>query len=178
MLRDHLPLEQGLRLPPLIDIANGLDLRDHLPLEQGLRHSEDSEEPEEPAELRDHLPLEQGLRPAGITSNELDLRAQRPSAIRTRIKTRLNRLRDHFISLRDHLPLEQGLRPTNQPPTHRQSSGLRDHLPLEQGLRHSEERSYSLLRSLRDHLPLEQGLRQARAGPQCRQNGCSETICH
>ena len=61
LLREYLPLEQGLRLDQAIHIVIGVRLREYLPLEQGLRpiHSRvilcyKS--------LREYLPLEQGLR--------------------------------------------------------------------------------------------------------------------
>ena len=39
-LRDHLPLEQGLRRTNCRGNDSASDLRDHLPAEQGLRHIE------------------------------------------------------------------------------------------------------------------------------------------
>ena len=60
-------------------------VRDHIPLEQGLRLLSF------PAEgisafVRDHIPLEQGLRLEAGT-DELAVLCQRPYSIRTRIKT-------------------------------------------------------------------------------------------
>ena len=37
-VRDHIPLEQGLRLDPLVALGKCHVVRDHIPLEQGLRH--------------------------------------------------------------------------------------------------------------------------------------------
>ena len=37
-VRDHIPLEQGLRLQALEDCGFDYHVRDHIPLEQGLRH--------------------------------------------------------------------------------------------------------------------------------------------
>ena len=85
-VRDHIPLEQGLRLVSSISPAHWIRVRDHIPLEQGLR----------PA-----------LRAALIES----ITCQRPYSIRTRIKTQ--NLRYHLQTeyhVRDHIPLEQGLR--------------------------------------------------------------------
>ena len=62
-VRDHIPLEQGLRLAHKSDKSCDVVVRDHIPLEQGLRHHSFG--------LRDE-------RFAG----------QRPYSIRTRIKTR------------------------------------------------------------------------------------------
>ena len=84
-------------------------LRDHLPLEQGLRPRELKQRDVLPG-LRDHLPLEQGLRPRLPAEVNLQLLAQRPSAIRTRIKTGTCPVPQRYSQLRDHLPLEQGLR--------------------------------------------------------------------
>ena len=60
-VRDHIPLEQGLRPRPAPRTGTPRLVRDHIPLEQGLRQ----------LQLvaisglnlvRDHIPLEQGLR--------------------------------------------------------------------------------------------------------------------
>ena len=61
-LREHIPLEQGLRLPLLEmnDLLYNI-LREHIPLEQGLRPSS-SLRPRRKNSLREHIPLEQGLR--------------------------------------------------------------------------------------------------------------------
>ena len=61
---------------------------------------------------------------------------QRPSAIRTRIKTTpLLCSQKSAADLRDHLPLEQGLRLSGFTVQTLTAFELRDHLPLEQGLR-------------------------------------------
>ena len=85
-VRDHIPLEQGLRLKAE-DMANMLyDVRDHIPLEQGLR------------------PYPDGLMSNGV-------HGQRPYSIRTRIKTGgVSGSKDCYSVVRDHIPLEQGLR--------------------------------------------------------------------
>ena len=61
-------------------------VRDHIPLEQGLRlallHSAATA-----AEVRDHIPLEQGLRPIRQITVYRSILCQRPYSIRTRIKT-------------------------------------------------------------------------------------------
>ena len=61
-VRDHIPLEQGLR--PFSNVSGVYPdvVRDHIPLEQGLRLY-----PTPPLKgllmaVRDHIPLEQGLR--------------------------------------------------------------------------------------------------------------------
>ena len=60
-VRDHIPLEQGLR-PALFRMADkSRNVRDHIPLEQGLRH--------------------------GIAYEKVRDLSQRPYSIRTRIKT-------------------------------------------------------------------------------------------
>ena len=62
-LREHLPLQQGLR-PCLIledeHVTHGL--REHLPLQQGLRQPREDSKHLIFSELREHLPLQQGLR--------------------------------------------------------------------------------------------------------------------
>ena len=37
LVRDHIPLEQGLRRPFTLDPEKVEEVRDHIPLEQGLR---------------------------------------------------------------------------------------------------------------------------------------------
>ena len=85
-VREHIPLEQGLRRYHTTDYRRKfLSVREHIPLEQGLR-------PEilfcYPAldSVREHIPLEQGLRP--ILAHTCALNG--------------------FV--REHIPLEQGLR--------------------------------------------------------------------
>ena len=61
-------------------------LRDHLPLKQGLRHCE-AIVIHFFLNLRDHLPLKQGLRLAVIVTDLNEVDSPRPSSIKTRIKT-------------------------------------------------------------------------------------------
>ncbi len=96
----------------LIAIRRSFNLfvRDHLPLKQGLRlvivfpHIRN-------AVVRDHLPLKQGLRRFALYYIQHFTHCQRPSSIKTRIKTP-NPLSLNLCSpyVRDHLPLKQGLR--------------------------------------------------------------------
>ena len=60
-VRDHIPLEQGLRLTCCYLFFHGQVVRDHIPLEQGLR-LEVARANLDPIKVRDHIPLEQGLR--------------------------------------------------------------------------------------------------------------------
>ena len=85
LLREYLPLKQGLRLLKFNNIHNNMHLREYLPLKQGLR----------PTYLvvfinngwlREYLPLKQGLRPHGCL------------------------LSTRCVALREYLPLKQGLR--------------------------------------------------------------------
>ena len=85
-VRDHIPLEQGLRLN-----INSYDefvkfVRDHIPLEQGLRLDTLNKKLDGTG-VRDHIPLEQGLRPRSSAMASSDQPCQRPYSIRTRIKT-------------------------------------------------------------------------------------------
>ena len=61
LVRDHLPLKQGLRLI-ILRVINSFTVRDHLPLKQGLRRGMVTFSEEDSASVRDHLPLKQGLR--------------------------------------------------------------------------------------------------------------------
>ena len=61
VVRDHIPLEQGLR-PIKVNASSKVDqVRDHIPLEQGLRRKS-SDSISNSIVVRDHIPLEQGLR--------------------------------------------------------------------------------------------------------------------
>ena len=85
-LRDHLPLQQGLRLLYVLDRFKNPCLRDHLPLQQGLRQAVYTEVAHV-EDLRDHLPLQQGLRLLILHSEINHIESPRPSSITTRIKT-------------------------------------------------------------------------------------------
>ena len=87
MLRDHLPLQQGLRQLYSEHFRCLRLLRDHLPLQQGLRHLYTSFSLFQYMVLRDHLPLQQGLRQMLIPLSNAFQEPQRPSSITTRIKT-------------------------------------------------------------------------------------------
>ena len=86
-------------------------VRDHIPLEQGLRHTATDADLRPRFTVRDHIPLEQGLRHKVRLVMNICLESQRPYSIRTRIKT-YQRCYLHYQShpVRDHIPLEQGLR--------------------------------------------------------------------
>ena len=60
-VRDHIPLEQGLRHSYLIKAIVITTVRDHIPLEQGLR-PKCLQCASGSIYVRDHIPLEQGLR--------------------------------------------------------------------------------------------------------------------
>ena len=60
-VRDHIPLEQGLRHRPEPLFVQKQNVRDHIPLEQGLRRLRRKLLRRKPL-VRDHIPLEQGLR--------------------------------------------------------------------------------------------------------------------
>jgi len=117
----------------LLAVPRGLRVRDHIPLEQGLRLNYNI--PNRLAlEVRDHIPLEQGLRPRSATRPARSA-GQRPYSIRTRIKTCRTGATCRSSGVRDHIPLEQGLRRSELLRSN-ESPIVRDHIPLEQGLRH------------------------------------------
>ena len=66
IVRDHIPLEQGLRLGSYLKAHCLFGVRDHIPLEQGLRLSR----------VRDHIPLEQGLRPGSRYTSTYSLSSE------------------------------------------------------------------------------------------------------
>ena len=85
-------------------------VRDHIPLEQGLRLNIPPPSLICRMKVRDHIPLEQGLRPPSPTIDQSILASQRPYSIRTRIKTNKELDATDRPWVRDHIPLEQGLR--------------------------------------------------------------------
>ena len=108
-VRDHIPLEQGLRLDEFKKRLHLRNVRDHIPLEQGLRLLL-LDLLGVKGEVRDHIPLEQGLRRRVQAPGSWQGGRQRPYSIRTRIKTQDDRCRYAGQLVRDHIPLEQGLR--------------------------------------------------------------------
>ncbi len=93
VVREHLPLQQGLRQRPQSDASRSLHVREHLPLQQGLRLQQFRRKAFG-LTVREHLPLQQGLRP------------YTPKFFSCSSK------------VREHLPLQQGLRHF-QPPIER-----------------------------------------------------------
>ena len=85
-VREHIPLEQGLRLDVIVEVRNDSFVREHIPLEQGLRPRVNFAARSAFVKVREHIPLEQGLRRA------LRVPCQR------------------LPTVREHIPLEQGLR--------------------------------------------------------------------
>ena len=61
-VRDHIPLEQGLRHIRAQPSTMWSRVRDHIPLEQGLRRFRALIHGDVLFFVRDHIPLEQGLR--------------------------------------------------------------------------------------------------------------------
>ncbi len=62
-VREHIPLEQGLRLCCLfIFWSEDFGIREHIPLEQGLRLKNYEVGTNKLLDIREHIPLEQGLR--------------------------------------------------------------------------------------------------------------------
>ena len=85
-VRDHIPLEQGLRLYSFFIFVFLVNVRDHIPLEQGLRRFVKLPFTGVSCSVRDHIPLEQGLRRSCLWDSVI------------------------HGEVRDHIPLEQGLR--------------------------------------------------------------------
>ena len=108
-------------------------VRDHIPLEQGLRpvavtSSEFVSPSQRPYSIRTRIKTQHY--PDFIYQPD----CQRPYSIRTRIKTTHRQTRERARHVRDHIPLEQGLRPLPFLSL-TVSTSVRDHIPLEQGLR-------------------------------------------
>ena len=98
----------------LISVESSMSrVRDHIPLEQGLRPVQPSTMWSHQYDVRDHIPLEQGLRLVVGDLTGLLRASQRPYSIRTRIKTVGMLPCRRLVYVRDHIPLEQGLRHSN-----------------------------------------------------------------
>ena len=184
-----------------------LPVRDHIPLEQGLRLEAGDKDVWQVGQrpysirtriktwfatfgsslfcVRDHIPLEQGLRRMQLEDGPSASPCQRPYSIRTRIKTRgSNFIRPLREIVRDHIPLEQGLRLTAMHAAGvtmcQRPYSIRTRIKTPPGDLYALwllcQRPYSIrtriktypqapLRGwrsrVRDHIPLEQGLRQS-----------------
>ena len=107
-------------------------VRDHIPLEQGLRLQRKKGN-SCPDRVRDHIPLEQGLRPMVIVCCDT-LPGQRPYSIRTRIKTVSSAPLCSLLSGQRPYSIRTRIK-TAEPVLLRLGLLVRDHIPLEQGLR-------------------------------------------
>ena len=86
-VRDHIPLEQGLRLILLnIIVAQYMSQRPYS-IRTRIKTIFPMNVDGVDCGVRDHIPLEQGLRPGGTNTIVDFLACQRPYSIRTRIKT-------------------------------------------------------------------------------------------
>ena len=109
-VRDHIPLQQGLRLVRRNQLKSFQLCQRPYSTTTRIKTARLSARPRLLSQVRDHIPLQQGLRP----------------------------LRVWFINavsfVRDHIPLQQGLRSVTF--WHKFTIvNVRDHIPLQQGLR-------------------------------------------
>ena len=92
-VREHIPLEQGLRLRlALFAKLMQIHVREHIPLEQGLRQEKSFAMVTGGHAVREHIPLEQGLRLIALMHSDASI-CQRAYSIRTRIKTHYIRMK-------------------------------------------------------------------------------------
>ena len=90
----------------------------------------------------------------------IELDSQRPYSIRTRIKTRYQRLiNSHVFLVRDHIPLEQGLRRSCSQFTIYLFKSQRPY-SIRTRIKTPSCRCRAWQSKVRDHIPLEQGLRR------------------
>ena len=162
-LREHLPLQQGLRqgtiffsklFAPHTQRASSITtriktvrksgvysisrlLREHLPLQQGLRQKNNKHCRESSYTQRASSITTRIKTCVAIAICLVLVLTQRASSITTRIKTlKINKTCDGFFcGLREHLPLQQGLKPNSNFSLIDFDVSLREHLPLQQGLR-------------------------------------------
>ena len=110
-VRDHLPLQQGLRLTWGVIATTSLTIRTRPSSITTRIKTLHALLYEHPLRVRDHLPLQQGLRHNSIYLIDCSRASTRPSSITTRIKTHSHLRKRQQSQVRDHLPLQQGLRP-------------------------------------------------------------------
>ena len=176
MVRDHLPLQQGLRprTPalqmllrqgqrpssittriktwPVSTDSPRRTVRDHLPLQQGLRLAA-ARAAASAVVVRDHLPLQQGLRLYILASSTSACR-QRPSSITTRIKTvSFNAATVRHWS--ETIFTENLLRHDNAQASLALFIWLKRRFPLQQGLRLYVSITEEVVESVRDHFHRE-----------------------
>ena len=137
-------------------------VRDHIPLEQGLRHYFNRLS-DGFFNVRDHIPLEQGLRQRAKETVRLRIACQRPYSIRTRIKTPPAVLLSPWRQCQRPYSIRTRIKTPCCPLAVSPCPVVRDHIPLEQGLRLNADLNMIKPHSVRDHIPLEQGLRPLRA---------------
>ena len=132
------PYSIRTRIKTFLDLllSNGFGrVRDHIPLEQGLRPSGGGLDSPARARQRPYS-IRTRIKTWFIRAGYCEPERQRPYSIRTRIKTnRADAEAGTALKVRDHIPLEQGLRLTAPHLAHGDIL-VRDHIPLEQGLRH------------------------------------------
>ena len=66
LVREHIPLKQGLRLFPSFPRIEDFLVREHIPLKQGLRQQVSHTYGYQFNLVREHIPLKQGLRRKGM----------------------------------------------------------------------------------------------------------------
>ena len=136
-----------------------LYVRDHIPLEQGLRRdilvtAADNAHSQRPYSIRTRI------KTTAPNGGSCPKAGQRPYSIRTRIKTDCMHINPFYYSVRDHIPLEQGLRLRKSIPEmnikRQRPYSIRTRIKTIPAL-HTAWKMW-----VRDHIPLEQGLRPAR----------------
>ena len=152
-VRDHIPLEQGLRLGMVVILI--------LPTIR-----------QRPYSIRTRI------KTAPRRCTRRSQARQRPYSIRTRIKTAARRRKQRRpLRVRDHIPLEQGLRQDHKLPSYNLLMSQRPY-SIRTRIKTSSVTSAESNTNVRDHIPLEQGLRPARGYFHCVWHLFSETIFH
>ena len=86
-VRDHIPLEQGLRQRRIIAHRSVRKSQRPYSIRTRIKTDLHPRQDKSSSRVRDHIPLEQGLRLYCVRPGAVNLRGQRPYSIRTRIKT-------------------------------------------------------------------------------------------
>ena len=150
-------------------------VRDHIPLEQGLRLQRKKGN-SCPDRVRDHIPLEQGLRPMVIVCCDT-LPGQRPYSIRTRIKTWSSPVVKRSPPCQRPYSIRTRIKTVSSAPLCSLLSGQRPY-SIRTRIKTAEPVLLRLGLLVRDHIPLEQGLRLPVSEVAGHDSCVSETIFH
>ena len=182
-LREHIPLQQGLRLFQRLSYNTSGALREHIPLQQGLRPCVSTYTLSTKEDSESIFHYNKDWDTADLWPEPPEISSPRAYSITTRIETLLPAPFECELQLREHIPLQQGLRlrgclwsslDTLSPRAYSITTRIETRLELllfctldvhSESIFHYNkdwDPSFPLSMSscrLREHIPLQQGLR-------------------